>query len=292
MSKNIYAVMGASGNIGKVVTEELLKSGHFVMAITRDAKKLTDLQAKGAKVVICALDNAATLEKTFVGVAGVFALIPPAYSEDDYGAYQDRCGQATVTALKKARVPYVVNLSSIGAHLPEGTGPIKGLYRQEQRLNALTETNVLHLRPSYFMENQLHGIPIIKQHGVNSSPLNADAPIPMIATRDIGLKAAEILNKLNFKGKQVVELIGPKAITLNEVTAILGAAIGKPDLRYVQASYEDAKQAMLGSGMKPGLVDLMLEMNRAFNEGKVLPTQKLIRGRTTVEKFAEIYKSN
>ena len=139
-----------------------------------------------------------------------------------------------------------MNLSSIGAELPGGTGPIAGLYRQEQRLNQITGLNILHLRPCSFMENQFWSIPIIKASGINGSASPGNYPMPMVATKDIGEKAADFLEHLNFKGKEAFDFAGPQEYTLVEVTAALGKAIGKPDLAYVQFSLEDAKKGMLG----------------------------------------------
>ncbi len=142
-----YAIMGATGHIGQVLTQELLQRGHRVKALGRNEDKLNALWAKGAeKVPVDTFEDAATLTKAFEGVDAVFSLIPPGGSEDDLGAYQDKVSAAITEAVKATKVPYVVNLSSLGAQLPDGTGPIKGLYRHEQRLNTLQDTHVLHLR--------------------------------------------------------------------------------------------------------------------------------------------------
>jgi len=189
-------------------------------------------------------------------------------------------------------VKCAVNLSSIGAEVPSGTGPIAGLYRQEQRLNKLSDVHIVHLRPSSFMENQFWSIPVIKGNGINGSATPGNIPLPTVATKDIGEKAAELLDRLEFKGHQVLDFTGPKEYTLSEVTSALGKAIGKPDLAYVQFPLEDVKKGMLGSGMKPGTVDLMIEMYKAGNEGKLHPTQPLTgekRGKTPVEEFAKIF---
>ena len=286
MSKRTYAIMGATGHIGEVLARELLARGHAVRALARDAGKLAALKAKGADTQSAAFDDAKALASACAGVEGVFAMIPPGYAEDDFGAFQDRVGEAIVSAITQAKVTSIVNLSSIGAQHPDGTGPIKGLHRQEQRLNRLPGLNVLHLRPGYFMENQLWNIPTIKQQGVNGSPMRGALPVEMIATRDIAAKTAELLEQLKFRGQSVVELSGPKPLTLNEATATLGKAIGKPDLKYVQFSYEDATQAMLGIGMKPSIVSLMIEMQRGFNEGRVAFEGRPVRGTTSFEEFA------
>jgi uncharacterized protein YbjT (DUF2867 family) len=216
-------------------------------------------------------------------------MIPPAYDADDFGAFQDHTGQATTDAIERAKVTHVVNLSSIGAQLPRGTGPIAGLYRQERRLDGVPGLNITHLRPAYFMENQLWSIPTIKQQGINGSPMRGDMPIHMIATQDIAHEAAEILGNLEFRDRTVVELAGPRQLSLQEATSILGQAIGKPDLAYVQFPYAEAEKAMLGMGMKPSIVSLMVEMQRAFNEGRVVPEKQPAKGKTTFEQFAKTF---
>ncbi len=187
---------------------------------------------------------------------------------------------------------YVVDLSSIGAEQPSGTGPIAGLYRQEQRLNKLSGVNVVHLRPSSFMENNFFSIPVIKGNGINGAATPGNIPLPTVATQDIGEKAAELLDGLHFKGHESFDFTGPKEYTQMEVTVALGKAIGKPDLPYVQFSLEDIKKGLLGSGFKPGMTDLMVEMYKAGSEGKLHPTQPLTaehRGKTPIEEFAKVF---
>ncbi len=286
--------MGATGNIGSVVAQDLIQRGHEVRALGRNKRKLEAMEAFGAKPYPVDLDQPASLAKAFKGANAVFSLIPPFYEAEDFGAAQDRAGESIVKAISEAQNPYVLNLSSLGAHLSEGTGPIKGLYRHEQRLNQLKDVNIMHLRPIYFMENQLAAIPLIKAEGINGSPLKGDHPIPIVATHDIGLKAAEFLDRLDFQGINVFELIGPEAVSLEKVTSALGEAIGKPDLRYFQFPYDEAKKAMLESGLKPNVVDLLLEMDKSFNEGKIQPTQELTedhQGSMTIQDFAPVFAS-
>jgi uncharacterized protein YbjT (DUF2867 family) len=275
-----------------MVAQQLLQRGQAVRVIGRSADRLRGLTAQGAEAAVAEFHDAERLASAFTGAEAAFVMIPPDHVTPDHLAYQDRVGQATAQALKTAGVRYVVNLSSVGAHLAEGSGPIRGLRRQELRLNELAPLTVLHLRPAYFMENLLWGIPAIRAMGVNGSPLSGDLPIPMVATRDIGLKAAELLAALTFTGRTVFEFFGPRAVTLVEATRILGKAIGRPDLRYVPFGYDEAQKAMSSSGISPDYARLLIEMNRSFNEGRILPTQPMTgehAGRTTVEQFAESF---
>lgn len=284
-----YVIMGATGHVGSVVAESLLLKGAPVRVIGRNADHLKGLVDQGATAHPSEFDDAERLAKAFTGVDGVFAMIPPDYHAADHVAHQDRVGTAIARALEKARVPFVVNLSSIGAHLPEKNGPIRGLYNQEQRLNQLADLHVLHLRPAYFMENLLWSIPTIQTMGLNGTPLRGDGPIPMIATRDIGIKAADLLAALQFRGHTAFEFFGPRSVTMQEATTILGKAIGKPDLKYLQFPYADAEKAMVGGGFSPDAARLLIEMNRSFNEGVIRPTQPMTQdhlGSTGIETWA------
>ncbi len=292
MSKKTYAVMGATGHIGQVVVEQLLEKGHVVKALGRDDKKLDALKAKGAQIAKIAFDDAKVLALAFQGVDGVFLMTPPSYDAESLSAEQDKTGEAVIQALTESGVKYAVNLSSVGAEQPSGTGPITGLYRQEQRLAKLTGLNLVNLRPTSFMENNFFAIPVIKAHGVHGAAAPADYPLPTIATKDIGAKVAQLLDGLSFTGHQFFDFTGPKEYTMVEVVKALGTAIGKPDLKYVQTPLEDIKKGMLGMGLKPLMVDLMIEMYAAGNAGKIHPTQELTadhRGKTTIEEFAKTF---
>src|ERR1700722_19236517 len=130
MANKTYAIVGATGNIGKVLVETLLKKGHQVHAIGRDKNKLQNLKNKGAEVfALASFDDSSALAKAFDKCDAVFSFIPPDYQQEDFEVYQDKVGESIKQALIKSKIRYVLNLSSIGANLQDGTGPIKGLQR-------------------------------------------------------------------------------------------------------------------------------------------------------------------
>ena len=102
--------------------------------------------------------DASFLARAFAGAETAYTLIPPDVRATDFRAHQDRVGEATVQALRQAGVKRVVFLSSVGADLPAGTGPIAGLHAQEERLRKLGVA-VLLLRPGYFFENLHASLP-------------------------------------------------------------------------------------------------------------------------------------
>jgi uncharacterized protein YbjT (DUF2867 family) len=290
MTKSTFAIMGATGHIGHYLTQELLKKGHKVRALGRDEHKLQELKAKGAEMISGDFTDINLLTKAFQGCRAVFTFIPPGYDASDMEVARDQLAEATIQAIAKAKITHVLNLSSMGAYLPSGTGPIKELHRQEERLNLIPNLNVLHLRPSFFMENLFWTLPSIKHSGNIAMSLKEDLPIPMIATRDIAFKAAQFLDALKFTKSAVFEFIGPQEMTMKEAAKVIGKAIGKPDVKYVQLSYEQDEKRMIDSGMKHQVAHLMVEMWRAFNEGKIASTQQLTpehKGKTTLDEFSK-----
>jgi uncharacterized protein YbjT (DUF2867 family) len=287
----MFVVTGATGHIGGGIAEKLLSDGKQVRAIARSRDKLAALAKRGAEIAEGNLEDSVFLAKNFVGAEAVFVLIPPNLQAEDFGAYQDRIGESIVKALAEAGVRKVVHLSSIGADMPKGNGPVAGIYRQEQRLNALAGVDVLHLRPGYFMENYLANIPLIKGMGIAGSVLKADLRIPQIATRDIAAHAATRMAKKDFSGKSVQDLLGPRDLSMGEATAVIGKTIGKPDLPYVQFPSPDALKGMMGAGISRSVAEGFVEMNESFNAGLIRIPQRNAGNSTptTIEDFAPIF---
>jgi uncharacterized protein YbjT (DUF2867 family) len=290
--KSSFVVCGATGNVGSRIAEILLAAGEPVRVVGRERVRLGPLAAKGAEPWLGDIGDTGFLEKVFSGARGAFILVPPKYDTRDLREYQERIGASLVSALSKARVPRIVALSSVGAHLAEGTGPIAGLHDLETRLSALKDAEIAYLRPAYFMENHLWSIPLIRSRGVNGSPTRPDVPLPMIATEDIASAAARLFVEGRFHGHAVRYLLGPRDLTMSEATRILGEAIGKPGLSYVQFPEEEARKAMAEAGMSGSVIDAMLEMQRAFNAGIVRPTRERNEESTTPTTLEHFAKSS
>lgn len=285
----MYVITGATGNTGSAAAHALLDKKQPVRVIGRSRAKLQPFVAKGADAFIGDLADSESLTRAFTGAKAVYAMIPPDYA-GDLRAWQDRAGTAIATAIEQSGVKHVVSLSSVGAHLAEKTGPIAGLHHFEKKLNRIRGLNVLHLRPTYFMENFLPLIPSIKEFGVLGTDFRPDLSLAMIATRDIGVRVAEEMMTRRFKGVGTRELLGPRDLTLPEVAAALGKAVGLPDLSYAQLPYEQVEQALIQMGLPASTAALLSEMDRAINDGVVKPQEK--RGRestthTTIDEFAK-----
>src|SRR5690349_9351905 len=148
-----YVVAGVSGNTGSVVARTLLEAGEKVRVIVRDAKKGEPWQREGAEGAVADLNDPKALGAALKGARGAYLLIPPVVHLEGVLALQAKVTESIATAVAEARVPHVVFLSSIGAQLPSGTGPIASVAQAEKRLARVQGTAFTFLRPGYFMEN-------------------------------------------------------------------------------------------------------------------------------------------
>jgi uncharacterized protein YbjT (DUF2867 family) len=242
----MFVLLGSNGQITAQLARLLLAGGHAVRVVGRNAASLAALQAQGAQVAVGDPADAAFLARAFEGAQAVYTMTPPCYAEPVMREAQDRVGTAIAQALATARAARVVNLSSIGAELARGTGPIEGLHAQEKRLDALPGLDLLHLRPGSFMENLLPLAPVAAAHGVLPGMEAPDVPIPMVATADIAAVAARELVRPAHRGALLLH--GPRHVTMREAAVAFAAAAGRPGLQYVQSPPAEVKAALRAQG--------------------------------------------
>ena len=93
-------------------------------------------------------------------------------------------------------------------------------------------------------------------------------------------------------------MLGQRDISMSEVAQIIGRAIGKPDLRYVQAPAEQVRAALIQLGMSPNMASLVLEMSAALNSSHMRALEQRSTQNTTrtsyetfvVEEFVPRYE--
>ena len=279
----MYVILGASGNTGSIIADTLLSNGKKVRVVGRDAGRLHRFVRRGAEAFAADVNDAAALTKAFGGARAGYLMLPPITSREE----QERESDAIARAATESGLPNAVHLSSYGAHVPEGTGPVTGLHSSEQKLNAIGGLHVLHLRAAYFMENNLAAIGMIQGMGILGHALLPDLKLPMIATPDVGKYAAQRLLDLDFSGKQTRELLGQRDLSMAEATAIIARGIGKPDLRYEQFSYDQVLQGLEQMGMPPKKAGVYIEMFKAINASVLAAQEPRSRENTTSTSFEQ-----
>lgn len=287
-----FVVTGSLGNISKPLAEELVASGHSVTVVSSKADKTEQIEALGAKAAIGSVDDVAFLTKTFTGADAVYTMVPPNFGAGDWKKYIASIGENYAEAIHAAGVKNVVNLSSMGAHMPEGCGPVSGLYFVEKALNALEGVNVKHLRPGFFYTNFLANVGMVKHMGIIGGNYGENASLVLVHPTDIAEVAAEELQGLSFKGKSV-RYIASDEKTTHEVAAILGKAIGKPELPWINFKDEDTIGGMMQAGLPEDIAKNYAEMGAAMRSGEMdsdyLKNKPTAFGNTKFEAFAPVF---
>jgi uncharacterized protein YbjT (DUF2867 family) len=281
------AVTTPTGNIGSVVADRLLAGGAEVVLLVRDPKKVAPLVERGATAIPGGLNDAEYVKEATRGVDALFWLTPPDYTAADFRGVQNRLGENAAAAVRANGIARVVNLSSVGAQLDSGTGPIRGLRDVEEKLDAVAE-NVTHLRPNMFMENTLGSVPTIAGQRSIFLPVGGSAAADVIATRDIGKAAAERLLDAGWSGRAVLELFGPAPVTFDEQARVLSEALGEA-VAHVPVPPEAAVAALTGLGLSPSAAAGVVEIYQAVDSGHLRPVEPPTpekRTSTTFEEFA------
>ena len=286
-----YVITGSLGNIGKPVTEALIKAGNDVTVITSKQENVSAIEALGAKAAIGSVEDVEFLIKTFTGADAVYTMVPPTYTATDWKAHIGKIGENYAAAIKTTGIKYVVNLSSVGAHIKEGAGPVSGLYRAENALNILADVNIKHLRPSYFYANLLANIGMIKHMGIVGANFG-EKPFALVHTNDIAAVAMEELLNLNFTGHTVRYIAGDEK-TGFEIAKALGTAIGQPDIPWIVFTDEQSLQGMLQAGLPEEIAKNYTEMGAAISSGvfgeDYLQNRPATLGKIKLEDFAKIF---
>jgi uncharacterized protein YbjT (DUF2867 family) len=272
-----------TGHIGSKLANILLDRKSDVTLIARHPEKVKDLASRGAKVIAGEHGDPAVVEQAVRGADALFWLTPAEMTSHDPLGTARRMAEAGASVIRKHPDLHVVQLSSAGAFLPSGTGPIVGHYETEEKFRAAGK-NIVSLRPNEFMENVFFSLPTIVAQGAIYTTLQGSVKAPIIATQDIAEVAAEFLLK-PIDGHHVVDIVGPQEISLDEWARIAGQAIGK-QIRVVTIPGDKLKAAMSQSGMSPEMAALLVEMEEAIPKIQQFKGEQKRTGKVTFSQFA------
>lgn len=295
-----YVITGSLGNISKPVAEKLITAGHDVTIITSKEANRTAIEALGAKAAIGSIEDAAFVCGAFAGSDVVYLMIPPNWAVTNWLAWQQIVADNYIAAIITNNIKKVVLLSSIGAHLRKGTGPVDGLGYLEEQLSDLKDTDVKFLRPSYFFYN-LHGMAqLIKGMNIMGSNFgNTEEKLVLVHTNDIADVVFEVLNNPSFTGHSV-RYIASDERHPSEIAAVISEAIGKPGTPWVTFSDEQSMQGMLGAGLSKTIAEGYTTMGGAIRNGSMQEdywknrpsTLGKVKLEDFAKEFAAAYQSN
>lgn len=288
---------GSLGNISKPLAQILIEAGHEITIISSNPSKAGDIESLGARPAIGSVADINFLTKAFRGSDIVYTMVPPNWEVSNYREYIAQTGRNYRDAISLSGVKRVINLSSVGAHLSEGTGPIAGLYDVEQILNTLDTVAIKHLRAGIFYINFLFDIPVIKNMGIMGNNYHEDNQLVMVHPRDIAAKVAWEINN-SFEGNSYSYVASSKH-DISTIVKVLGTAIDQPNLPWVEFTDEQTFAGMTAAGMSEAIANTYVEMGNAISSGILFEDFQMLQsgdwGKTTLEdfarEFATIYQS-
>jgi uncharacterized protein YbjT (DUF2867 family) len=267
---------GSLGHIGTPLTRDLVSKGHSVTVISTNPEKKKAIEAFGATAAIGSMENAGFLTSAFSGADAVYLMEPPVSFFDHHlniQSYYSGLGHNFVKAILGSGVSHAVHLSSIGGNMSEGNGILVFHHLVETILRELpSNISLTHVRPLAFYYNLLSFIPGIKHAGKITANYGADDVIPWASPLDIADVLAEELTA-PATGRKLRYVVSDE-LACNETAAILGAAIGKPGLKWEIISDEQMQTRLISIGMAPTLATGLVEMNTAMHNGKLFEDYK------------------
>ncbi len=281
-------VTGSLGNISKPLTQTLVEAGHNVTVVSSSSARAVEIKALGATPAIGSVEDVKFLTDTFKGADAVYAMVPPNFGAVEWKKWIAGVGQNYADAITANGIKKIVHLSSIGAHLEDGTGPVTGIHRVEEIYNKLDGVAVKHLRPGFFYTNFYANVDMIKHANIIGSNFGADTNMVLVHPTDIAIAAAEEL-QTDFTGKSV-RYIASDEKTAGEVAKALGAAIGKPELPWIEFTDADNIAGAVGAGLPEEIAINYTEMGTSVRSGKMFEDyykHKPGLGKIRLEDFAK-----
>lgn len=284
----MFVVTGATGNTGSVVAAALLDAGREVTVVVRDARKAEPWKARGARVVEADMRNPESLARAFQGASGAYLMLPPAFDASDHLADRSAMAANLAHAAFSAQLGHAVFLSSFGAQHDSGTGPILSLGRAEKMLAAVPK--LTSLRASWFFENLLANLAAVQSQGVLHGFIAPELRVSMIATRDIGAMAAELLLKPPAR-TGTIEITGPEDYTMEDIAAVLSEVFGR-SVTYQFTPPEAASGVFQQLGMSPHAAGVMAELFDGVNKGLTAPEGEPRRMGISAREFFSSFAAN
>ena len=321
-------ITGSLGNISKPLATSLIEKGHAVTIISSNPGKKKGIETIGAQAAIGSIEDIPFLTKTFTGADAVYTMLPPFKFEEnpslDAREEARRLAGNYAEAIRLSGVKKVAHLSSIGAHTDKGNGLLAFHFVAEQVLKQLpADVAITFMRPVGFYYNLYQFMDIVKgegflkgfvgtfmtvryyglmgllqgKKGLIVSNYGDDDKMPWVSPIDIAAAITEELTTPST-GRKVL-YVASEDLTCNQIATTLGAAIGKPYLKWVTISDKQMLDALLKFKLPLPLANDIVEMNASQRNGGMLfedyyknkPTLGKVKMKDFAKEFAAVYQS-
>ncbi len=274
-------ITGASGNVGKEVLRQIVRTPAQVRAAFQSPSKAAGAPS-GVDIVIMDFNRPETLQAALKDVERVFLVGPPT---DDLPALERKA----VDEIKRSGVRHLVKLSAMGGR----AATFPGQHADSEDYIKRTGIAFTFLRPNGFMQN------FVNYNAGTINTQNAfygcqgEGKVSHIDVRDIAAVAVKTLTEDGHEEKTYT-LTGPAALSNADVAQILSDDLAR-EIRYVDLPEEQFKQALLGASIPAWSADALCDLQRLYREGGASAVtseveQILRRKPTSFEQFSRDYQ--
>lgn len=279
------AIATPTGNTGASIAQQLIEAGADISVLVRDPDKLNDVICRHAIVFQGSLDDREFVVRATQGAKALYWLTPNNFGSSNFRAWQRQVGEAAAAAVQANQIPHVVNLSSTGAHLPDGMGPISGLHDVEQMFDRVAP-NLIHLRPGFFMENYLTQLHSIESANSVFLPVSGERRLAMTATQDIAAVATQLLLHRDWSGQSIVGIHGPTDLSFDEAAAILSQSLNR-SITHVQTTLDQLRESLLQHGASENVAAEYVQMWAKLADPSYASAEPRTSKTTTPTSFAQ-----
>jgi NAD(P)H dehydrogenase (quinone) len=286
----MYAILGATGKVGRATIAKLRERGLPVRAVVRNAARAGDLAQAGCELRVADLGDAHALASALEGAQAVQVICPMSMRADNALADMRAIVESIATALETAQPRPVVAISDYGAELAAGSGVTLLFHDLEARVRGIASATT-YLRSAEQMQNWVRILPLASQSGVlPSMHLPLTKAFPAVAAADVGVAAAELLLDGSEVRQRIVHIEGPRRYTAIDVAATLAALAGRPVTAH-ELPRPQWLPVLLSAGLGESYARLVVELYDAHNRGRIDAERgagETRRGRT---ELAEVFAS-
>ncbi len=254
----MYAVTGATGHLGRLVIEALLKTipANRIVAAVRNPAKASDLAERGLIVREADYSRPDTLGPALAGVEKLLLI-----SSTEVSGRLPR-HRAVIEAAKANRVSLIAYTSMLHADTSPARLAIE--HRQTEEVIAASGLPAVILRNGWYTENHLMALPAALEHGAFVGAAK-DGRFSSAARQDYAEAAAVVLATGGHAGK-TYELAADQAFTLAELAAEVSRQSGKAVV-YNDLSEVAYRDVLTGAGLPADLAALLADADAAASHG-------------------------
>jgi len=278
----MYIILGGTGHVGSAVTSELLAKGKKVIVITHDENKVGLIEAMGARAEIADITDSNRLNEIFKMGSHLFLLNPPAPPSTNTTRVERDSMQSIIAAIEDSGLEKIVAESTYGVQPGKKIGDLGVLYEMEEVLKDI-HIPVSIQRAAYYYSNWDFSLASAQKDGNVYSLYPPDFKLPMVAPKDLGKFAAELL--LEPSGDTgLYYRTGPDNYSPDDVAAAFSKALDKT-VEAVQIPEDKWEVFLEKQGFSKKAARSMVNMTRlTIEQGQEWP-ENPSRGITTLDEY-------